>query len=107
MESETEIKGQHTPGPWSEYWVRPNLEQGHTFDPTCSILGYDPVFGRVRLADIPDPIDETAQANARLIAAAPDLLDACGFALSRLLGSIQEEETRRVLQAVISKATGK
>lgn len=65
----------HTPGPWRESWVRPDKTKGHDFVPTCAILGIDKEFGEVRLADIADPVDTNAEANARLVAAAPELLE--------------------------------
>jgi len=81
----------HTPGPWLENWVRPNKAEGHTFDPTCSILATDQDGRRIRLADIPDPLTPEEEANARLIAAAPELLAAlCGTvrALETLAGEL-------------------
>jgi len=66
----------HTKGPWTTVWIKPDATKGHTFEPRCWITGIDPEFGEVRLADIPDPIDYNADANARLIAAAPEMLEA-------------------------------
>ena len=53
----------HTPGPWQ--WTQ-------HFDPTISI--YKDGFGQI--ARLYDSSAGTGKANARLIAAAPDLLDA-------------------------------
>jgi len=72
-EPATRPSGKFTPGPWRAEWIRPDKAKGHTFDPTCSTLGESPGYGVVRLADIPDPLDEEAEANARLIATAPAL----------------------------------
>lgn len=65
----------HTRGPWRESWIRPDAEQGHTFAPSCAIVADDPFFGTIRIADIADPETGEEEANARLFAAAPDLLD--------------------------------
>ncbi len=82
-----DTKVQHTPGPWSEKWVRPDPARGHTFDPTCAILAYAPEYGKtVRLADVADPLDAEAEANARLIASAPDLLAALEELTDQLRG---------------------
>lgn len=64
----------HTSGPWMEWWVRPDKERGHNFDPTCSIV-VDIDGQRIRVADIPDPLTTEEEANARLIAAAPSMLE--------------------------------
>lgn len=61
----------HTPGPWSVYEDEdePTLVVGHEKMPSYHI----PLWGRV-LSETP-PTEED-RANARLIAAAPDMLDA-------------------------------
>lgn len=69
------METKHTPGPWTAEWCRPDKAKGHTFEPRCWISGITPEYGSVRLADIPDPVDDNAEANARLIAAAPDMLE--------------------------------
>lgn len=68
---------QHTPGPWEVQSVFPDKSKGHTFDPSVCIVAHDDECLTYRVADIPDvvePYDEQ-MANARLIAAAPMLLD--------------------------------
>jgi hypothetical protein len=64
----------HTPGPWIASNV-PTIEDGltswHVFTPNGK--GY--VIARTGLSNIGETL-AAAQANARLIAAAPDLLDA-------------------------------
>ena len=74
----------HTPGPW-EVWREPGIE---TRD-----LSVGPVNGGISVADIvttnahgiatAESIS-TGHANANLIAAAPELLEACEAALLRL-----------------------
>jgi hypothetical protein len=50
--------------------------------------------------------DENTEANARLIAASPDLLEAADDALADLEGYEFAAETIRKLRAAIAKATG-
>ena len=59
-------------------------------------------------------VDETVRANARLIAAAPELLEACHAALEIIdcytLGSAEEIEKKpiaKMLRAAIAKVEGK
>ena len=66
----------HTPGSWEVGKNDPTCvwswHKGcETKIANCKYLGYD--FGQV----IPDETREQAEANARLIAAAPQLLEAC------------------------------
>ena len=53
-----------------------------------------------------DHRDEETNANARLIAASPDLLEAADDALADLEGYEFAAETIRKLRAAIAKATG-
>lgn len=96
----------HTPGPWhiergTEVYVRADVE--HHVGPICSM--------RSRL-DYPgmDPIiAETLDANARLIAAAPDLLAALQALLMEhggTLGCQRSDERAVAVRAAIAKATG-
>lgn len=94
------MSAKHTPGPWR--YSGPNSGE---------------IFGWMgQKQDIPLVIakvggywDGEQEANARLIAAAPDLLEAVEHAL-RLLdkprNSVDEEEVCVVLRAAKSKATG-
>ena len=76
----------HTPGPWEvdehEGLVyRPMPEQGaNAADFVCSISTGKP----------------EAEANARLIAAAPDLLEACEAVLKALLHDTKDDQARTV-----------
>lgn len=96
----------HTPGPWhiergTSVYVR--ADDAHHVGPICSI--------RSRL-DYPgmDPIvAETLDANARLIAAAPDLLAALRSLVMEhggTLGCQRGDERAVAVRAAIAKATG-
>lgn len=93
---------QHTPGPWevvhAEYGIVVRTES-----PTKTKYGasrYAAIGGFDR--NEPDQLAE-AQANARLIAAAPDLLEALLFVLKyESMGAVTEATAR----AAIAKATG-
>lgn len=95
-----------TPGPWvadsapqhaAAYWY---ILAGSDVDGT-------PIVATVRLDTTDGPPRSEAEANARLIAAAPDLLQACEDALRVFVseghGHYREAET---LRAAIAKATG-
>lgn len=99
----------HTPGPWWEepdsyqvprIWAR--MSDGEACDVACTE------------GDGSIPFDER-RANARLIAAAPELLEACEFALlelslkegDKVLGASQWEEFKCKAKAAIAKAKGK
>ncbi len=85
----------HTPGPWQ--WTQ-------HFDPTISI--YKNGFGQI--ARLYDSSAGTGKANARLIAAAPDLLDALEDLLHEVgFGRVITETTASTkARAAIAKATG-
>lgn len=73
----------HTPGPWV---LRANTDnQTAAIEPSKELLAE----GRGRIAHVykKDPLDE-GYANQRLIAAAPDLLEA-------LVGMVEEDECNR------------
>lgn len=103
-------KGQHTPGPWKLHPEhRTQVYNSHADMPDvaynlsaliadCCTLG-----DRSRNAE--------CLANARLIAAAPDLLEACRYALVRLEvierdKGVHSHETIPELRAAIAKAEG-
>ena len=69
-----ETKSKHTPGPWkvfnSKYADKPGIE---TDDETFSVV----VFGKIsESCGVDGRTEDEKQANAKLIAAAPDLLEA-------------------------------
>lgn len=86
---------QHTPGPW-EAWLpgRKFVIPTRNFNAVCELVD----FAR-------DP--ETVDANARLIAAAPELLAACEAVLSSpTYGDTPSEEAVEMVRAAIAKARG-
>lgn len=65
---------EHTPGPWAVSGVRTR----ETRQPVLQIYGPDDkVYALVLYSDRTDAEHIASHADARLIAAAPDLLDAC------------------------------
>lgn len=87
----------HTPGPWH---VGVERKQ-------CVYSGVAEVAGTKFIADLSNPFDDgdTIQANARLIAAAPDLLEACK-AISTDPGDMASghEQALKLVRAAIAKA---
>jgi hypothetical protein len=71
------MTSKHTPGPWTIKSVFPDRSRGQTFGPRVWISAKVNNLN-CRLADIPDIESPTSDllADARLIAAAPDLLAA-------------------------------
>lgn len=90
----------HTPGPW---W----LKVAHNGD--CGILAYDTGVFAEAYADIrhsgEDNRDE-ALANARLIAAAPDLLEALKAINVDICMVSASSENMRLVRDAIAKAEG-
>lgn len=100
----------HTPGPWDFSWhIQPN---------GCPTVGYKGLMVCMVAHSVKEPDQkETALANASLISAAPDLLDALVMAeemLSRIEhildrgedDSISVEPEILFARAAIAKATG-
>ena len=83
----------HAPGPW---YVRGPLADWEAHKP-----GGVPVT--VVDADGRDLLDDLTEANAHLMAAAPDLLEAAVFALKRP----RSGQARAMLLAAIARAEGK
>jgi hypothetical protein len=89
----------HTPGPW-------NVQGRHSMEvsgPSGSYIVCD--VGQSQAPNDPDAY-ETAQADARLIAAAPDLLKACGAAKAWLAEDPAAGRLVAELHAAIAKASG-
>jgi hypothetical protein len=92
---------QHTPGPWhTDGFVTKDLD----------IISPD---GRIAMIDCDDCDADTLEANARLIAAAPDLLDALLSIAehAREFADLEDSETMVArmtdkARAAIAKATG-
>lgn len=96
------MMSKHTPGPWK---VDTQIES------PCHCIVVAPTSSRW-IASIGDrPLGEEGQSNARLIAAAPELLEAleaCERRLRRVNNSFGHEEWKEVKQAqsALKKARG-
>jgi hypothetical protein len=82
----------HTPGPWS----------------TGIVFGFTEVVApTLNVANIRGSTIPEQEANARLIAAAPDLLEACAeFVRKCNCGEARSTRSYAQMQAAIAKATG-
>lgn len=95
----------HTPGPWV---ADINRGYGFPFRPTPNIPINPVVMGRAvnrSIAKVPRGYEE-AEANARLIAAAPELLEALQLIVKTCAFQRGESPTFDVAIAAIAKATG-
>lgn len=94
----------HTPGEWTVHPIwnnNPCIENGGVFE--VEEAHYDV---KERLEEGCD-VERVIAANARLIAAAPELLEACQSSLSDLLGhGLGFTPLAEQLRAAIAKATG-
>ena len=88
----------HTPGPWTADW---GVRGDDGTEEQWNVLTDDELICDLTLCDRDMP-HATVAANARLIAAAPDLLAACILALSH----IGNNSTFATVRAAIAKATG-
>lgn len=87
---------EHTPGPWT---VRPEIGRAHQ-----RYIG-NRAPDALLVAEVIDTLDDgQCDANARLIAAAPDLLEALEYCLQH--GSLPLS-VRYVITTAIAKATGR
>jgi hypothetical protein len=104
----SEIK--HTPGPWTLETVTTSVGICHKIGPFPPKNQSEKLRHACLYADYPstsNPADQELLANARLIAAAPELLEA----LQRLLKGEDDEYLtpqglRNLARAAIAKATG-
>lgn len=111
----------HTPGPWLPCgWLTGGLLSVYAVTPEGSNLGYVALVHGLSAMPPPEQVNEVvagyktpdhdpvAVANARLIASAPDLLDACEAAAESLEGSYHrgDQRLRERLLAAIAKAKG-
>lgn len=89
----------HTPGPWAIDW---NVLRLDVFSSDARTL-----VASLRRSAMSPGIDEAARANARLIAAAPDMLSALHEADETLEkdGYAVDGPTRTLIRAAIAKAT--
>jgi len=98
------METKHTPGPW---------EQGtQTRGSTTLVARIETGFAVAEMRNV--HFREEAEANARLIAAAPELLEALQLAYSVLMDCIPDadcdlykRDARRKARAAIAKAIGK
>lgn len=96
----------HTPGPW---WVEPEEASAHR---GLAICAADAVVATITPDENgPFPLDDTDQANARLIAASPGLLSTLEWTLEQLNTLTTDEYSkggdkaiRERLQETINKA---
>jgi hypothetical protein len=96
------MTAQHTPGPWKVKAGTNAVLAGRK--QICSHVNAASALPVNMLDD-----QEIAQANARLIAAAPELLEALQAALEALRGSAGFDEinnAKKQIKAAIDKATG-
>ena len=108
------MSAQHTPGPW---WLQAD---GAGWYVECTPeRGYSVAYIRSEVAeDDPDTPDAEKEANARLIAAAPDLLEALKELSRSFIGTYSDDQRsddeinnhrehwERMARAAIAKATG-
>lgn len=93
-----QIIAKHTVGPWSVSHLLGDVYiHGEQDNATVSLAH---VYARDEFASLP------LEANARLIAAAPELLAACEAAYIALPMAKHNEETNAALKAAIQKAGG-
>ncbi len=93
------MSGQHTPGPWAIDWNVSRLDI-HAAGQLVATMRRSTKDGAPTYDDV------EAKANARLIAAAPELLDACREVRLRLLGIAGMERYVSMLDDAIAKASG-
>lgn len=99
----------HTPGPWR---VTTGLNGGYIASKSAGYVPIRTPFREDAFRDGPargDVTDEELDSNARLIAAAPDLLEACQAiaASSGLIGNRPDvADAMRKVSAAIAKANG-
>jgi len=94
------MSARHTPGPWEACKVG---DYGD-YDGQCLVVLGDDMRVAVTLGS-----DKTAKANARLIAAAPDLLEALQVMVkqfTKVPSTYLDSKARGMAHAAIAKATG-
>lgn len=100
----------HTPGPW-RIEEGTTLVWGHCDADDLSNRGMGYPIAEARITPISlwakGPDADAGEANARLIAAAPDLMDACDFALCILEGMGNGKgDAANACRAALAKARG-
>ncbi len=94
------MKMKHTPGPWRAYQGE-ETKRGRT----RYYWAVAPAVGG-RIAELDDPFPASDEANAHLIAAAPDLLVACEAALDWFVSVAADGAPATTVAAAIKKARG-
>lgn len=97
------MSSKHTPGPWkwSDQYTHPSGK------PAWTLLGRHGLYGILTCDQGSAPQDLSDEANARLIAAAPELLAALQIAVRQNSHDMQMTgEELRICAAAIAKATG-
>ncbi len=102
------MTAQHTPGPWYINTAGSG-SRGEPFKITeIYVYAPDTQDDVAICADVIDPVtQEPSEANAHLIAAAPDLLAVVIHARNVLPNEHWADDTRRMLDAAIARATHK
>jgi hypothetical protein len=98
------MKTRHTPGPWTFGLVEAtDFKQGFTVND----LGKGRLDARLGVGGGPWEVRAEDEANARLMAAAPDLFDACAAALT-VVATMQgmPPALREQLERAIARAKG-
>jgi hypothetical protein len=96
------IKTSHTPGPWFVLDARPEGVEALAI----ARLDNPPIICRIESKISGVKLTQEDQANAALIAAAPDLLKACRHALAALTDpDTDEQDAIDALESTIGKAT--
>lgn len=89
----------HTPGPW---YVGQPMAPNYDFSPICA-EGTNEYHATAVYSG--DGVNTTA--NARLIAAAPDMYEALKFILPRILGELHPDHPEhKIVMAALDKAEG-
>ena len=103
-------KAAHTPGPWqitnynASMWTEPNSSDDWV--PVISVAPSDDTHSFVAYVDGSQDLNSgEAEANARLIAAAPEMLEALESVRERLRG-MQEDPLLDKVHTAIQKARG-
>lgn len=93
----------HTPGPWKFEKRSGMAGRSHPFNISANFYSATAVDGRDQVAEIVSP-REHAEANARLIAAAPELLQALKDLLRN--PAVQGTHVAARIETLIAKAEG-
>jgi hypothetical protein len=91
---------EHTPGPWTAYCRDVNHEEGKPW-PKDQFLQWE-----VSGPEVPDGRGEFYEADARLVAAAPELLEALQFMLDSEVNGWDILPAQERAKAALSKARG-